>query len=217
MAASTSTNSPSSPDTRRISVTWNSETVTARVDDQRRRDIMANHTATHLLHWALKEVVSQDANQKGSLVHPDYLRFDFTLDKGVTAEQLAEIAVTMRHHASLNPQAKMRKPITHADVLESRMISTPLHLLDCCIISDGGGAVVVTVADEGAGIAPEHVQRIVDPFFTMAMQPGYEMGQRAAEILIARLAAGKAETITEEVLLPTEIVEYQSTAPPTST
>jgi len=67
------------------------ESLTARVDDQRRRDIMANHTATHLLHWALQKVVSPDANQKGSLVHPDYLRFDFTLDRGVTPEQLEEI------------------------------------------------------------------------------------------------------------------------------
>jgi acetyl-CoA acetyltransferase len=65
---------------------------------------------------------------------------------GTTAEQLAEIAVTMRHHASLNPAAKMRQPITVDDVLASRMISDPLHLLDCCIISDGGGAVVVTSA-----------------------------------------------------------------------
>ena len=67
------------------------ESVNARVDDQRRRDIMANHTATHLLHWALHKVVSSDANQKGSLVHPDYLRFDFTLDQGVTADQVTEI------------------------------------------------------------------------------------------------------------------------------
>ncbi|MCU1503634.1 MAG: thiolase, partial [Ilumatobacteraceae bacterium] len=65
---------------------------------------------------------------------------------GTTAEQLAEIAVTMRHHASLNPAAKMRQPITVDDVLASRMVSEPLHLLDCCIISDGGGAVVVTSA-----------------------------------------------------------------------
>jgi acetyl-CoA C-acetyltransferase len=63
---------------------------------------------------------------------------------GTTSEQLAEIAVTMRRHAGLNPDAKMRKPISIEDVLESRMISTPLHLLDCCIISDGGGAVIVT-------------------------------------------------------------------------
>jgi acetyl-CoA acetyltransferase len=66
---------------------------------------------------------------------------------GTTSEQLAEIAVTMRRHAGLNPDAKMRRPISVADVLESRMISEPLHLLDCCIISDGGGALVVTSAE----------------------------------------------------------------------
>lgn len=63
---------------------------------------------------------------------------------GTTSEQLAEIAVTMRRHASLNPQAKYREPITVEDVLASRMISSPLHLLDCCMISDGGGALVLT-------------------------------------------------------------------------
>ncbi len=63
---------------------------------------------------------------------------------GTTSEQLAEIAVTMRRHAGLNPHAKYRNPITVEDVLASREISSPLHLLDCCIISDGGGAVVMT-------------------------------------------------------------------------
>lgn len=63
---------------------------------------------------------------------------------GTTSEQLAEIAVAARYHASMNPNAKMRQPITVDDVMSSRVISTPLHLLDCCIISDGGGAVIVT-------------------------------------------------------------------------
>jgi len=72
---------------------------------------------------------------------------------GTTSEQLAEIAVTMRRHASLNPHAKMRKPITIDDVLESRVISDPLHLLDCCIISDGGGALVVTSAERARDLA----------------------------------------------------------------
>ena len=67
-------------------------------------------------------------------------------DYGTTSEQLAEIAVTMRLHASMNPVAKYRDPITVDDVLASRVISSPLHLLDCCIISDGGGALVVTSA-----------------------------------------------------------------------
>jgi acetyl-CoA acetyltransferase len=63
---------------------------------------------------------------------------------GTTSEQLADIAVSTRYHASLNPHAKMRNPITREDVLQSRVIADPLHLLDCCIISDGGGALVVT-------------------------------------------------------------------------
>ena len=63
---------------------------------------------------------------------------------GTTSGQLAEIAVTMRKHAGLNPHAKYRDPITVEDVLASRIISSPLHLLDCCVISDGGGALVLT-------------------------------------------------------------------------
>jgi acetyl-CoA C-acetyltransferase len=65
---------------------------------------------------------------------------------GTTSEQLAEIAVTFRRYAGLNPYAKYREPISVDDVLSSRLISSPLHLLDCCIISDGGGAVVLTSA-----------------------------------------------------------------------
>ena len=72
---------------------------------------------------------------------------------GTRPDQLAEIAVTMRRHASLNPEAKMQNLITVDDVLESRMISTPLHLLDCCIISDGGGALIVTSLERARDLA----------------------------------------------------------------
>lgn len=77
---------------------------------------------------------------------------------GTTSEQLAEIAVAMRYHASLNPNAKMRTPITVDDVMSSRVISSPLHLLDCCIISDGGGAIVVTSMDRAKDLAKKPVQ-----------------------------------------------------------
>ncbi len=63
---------------------------------------------------------------------------------GTTPEQLARVAVTMRRHAGLNPWAFLRTPITVADVLGSRMIADPLHKLDCCITTDGGGALVIT-------------------------------------------------------------------------
>jgi acetyl-CoA C-acetyltransferase len=76
---------------------------------------------------------------------------------GTTSEQLAEIAVTMRRHAGLNPQAKYRDPITIEDVTASRIISSPLHLLDCCIISDGGGALVLTSAERARDLAKPSV------------------------------------------------------------
>ena len=72
---------------------------------------------------------------------------------GTTSEQLAEIAVTMRRHAAGNPNAKYRDPITVEDVLASRIISSPLHLLDCCIISDGAGALVLTSVERARGLA----------------------------------------------------------------
>ncbi len=66
---------------------------------------------------------------------------------GTTSEQLAEIAVATRKWAMLNPKAMMRDPITVEDVLSSRWIAYPLHLLDCCLVTDAGGAIVVTSAE----------------------------------------------------------------------
>jgi acetyl-CoA C-acetyltransferase len=77
---------------------------------------------------------------------------------GTTSDQLAEIAVTVRRHAAMNPAAKYRDPITVADVLASRVVASPLHLLDCCIISDGAGAVVVTSAERGRDLAKRPVR-----------------------------------------------------------
>jgi acetyl-CoA acetyltransferase len=66
---------------------------------------------------------------------------------GTTSEQLAEIAVGVREYAGLNPDAMYRDPITVEDVLQSRMVADPLHKLDCCVISDGGGALILTTAE----------------------------------------------------------------------
>jgi acetyl-CoA acetyltransferase len=78
---------------------------------------------------------------------------------GTTAEQLAEIAVGVREFATLNPLARYRDPLTVDDVLASRMIADPLHLLDCCVITDGGGAVIVTTEERARDLKqkPVHI------------------------------------------------------------
>ncbi|UUX95203.1 thiolase [Aquabacterium sp. J223] len=67
---------------------------------------------------------------------------------GTTREQLAEVAVAARAWARLNPEALMRGPLSIADVLASRMVSDPLTVRDCCLVTDGAGALVLSRADE---------------------------------------------------------------------
>jgi acetyl-CoA acetyltransferase len=66
---------------------------------------------------------------------------------GTTREQLAEVAVAARAWARLNPEAFMRDPLSVADVLASRMVSDPLTVRDCCLVTDGGGAYVLVSAE----------------------------------------------------------------------
>ena len=113
---------------------------------------------------------------------------------GTTSEQLADIAVSTRQHASLNPDAKMRQPITREDVLESRLIADPLHLLDCCIISDGGGAVIVTSLERakdlrqppvvvlGTGEAVAHREVGAPDLMTIAARQSGEQAFSMAEL-----------------------------------
>ena len=72
---------------------------------------------------------------------------------GTTSEQLAEIAVQTREWAAMNPRARLQDPITVADVLASPLEASPLHKLDCCLVTDGAGAVVLTSIDRARGLA----------------------------------------------------------------
>ncbi|MFT5351972.1 MAG: acetyl-CoA acetyltransferase [Gammaproteobacteria bacterium] len=111
---------------------------------------------------------------------------------GTTAEQYAAIAVACRKHASLNPTAQMRDIITVEDVVNSRMIADPLHLLDCSLVSDGGSAVILTSAERakdfphqpvyllgvGEGHGHEHISQARSLTTSAAVEAGkgaYEM------------------------------------------
>jgi acetyl-CoA C-acetyltransferase len=87
---------------------------------------------------------------------------------GTTSEQLAWVKVAASHHAQHNPHAMLREVVTVEEVVSSPIIADPLHRLDCCVISDGGGALIVVAPDVakslkrpkvkllGAGEAPKH-------------------------------------------------------------
>jgi acetyl-CoA C-acetyltransferase len=89
---------------------------------------------------------------------------------GTTSQQLAWIKVAASHHAQHNPHAMLRNVVTVEDVLGSPLVSDPLHRLDCCVMSDGGGALIVArpeiarelkrpqIVVRGTGEAPKHSQ-----------------------------------------------------------
>ena len=74
-------------------------------------------------------------------------------DYGTTRRQLAEIAVAARAWAALNPEAFRREPLTAAEALASRPVSDPFTVRDCCLVTDGGGAVVLTAPDRARDLA----------------------------------------------------------------
>ena len=118
---------------------------------------------------------------------------------GTTSAQLAWIKVAASHHAQHNPHALLRDVVTVQDVVDSPMIADPLHRLDCCVITDGGGALVVVSPDvakrlvrprikiRGAGESPKHqMGGKVDLTYTGAVRSGpaafAEAGVKPADI-----------------------------------
>lgn len=111
---------------------------------------------------------------------------------GTTSEQLAQIAVSTRQWASLNPRARYQDPLTIEDVLASPLESSPLHKLDCCLVTDGAGAFVMTSAERAAslpkppvfvlGAATCHDHMIISQMPDLTTTPGAISGPRAFEM-----------------------------------
>ena len=123
---------------------------------------------------------------------------------GTTSEQLAWIKVAASHHAQYNPHAMLRDVVTVEDIVNSPMIADPLHRLDCCVISDGGGAIIVASPEVakslkrpnvkiiGAGEAPKHQMGVqLDLTYSGAVWSGppafAEAGVKPADIKYASI------------------------------
>jgi acetyl-CoA C-acetyltransferase len=100
---------------------------------------------------------------------------------GTTAEQLAWIKVATSHHAQHNPHAMLRDVVTVKDVLESPMVADPLHRLDCCVVSDGGGALLV--------VAPEVAKSLKRPLVKIIGAGEAPKGQSGGSVDLVYSAA----------------------------
>ena len=111
---------------------------------------------------------------------------------GTTRQQLAEIAVAARAWAALNPEAFRREPLSVADVLASRSVSDPFTVRDCCLVTDGGGAVVLAAPDRARdlarppvpvlGAAMAHWHRYIASMPDATTTAASETGPRAREM-----------------------------------
>ncbi|APX97173.1 thiolase domain-containing protein [Natronorubrum daqingense] len=122
---------------------------------------------------------------------------------GTTPEQLAEIRVAASHHAQFNEHAMYQDPVTVDDVVSSRVVADPLHLLDCCVISDGGGALLVVSEDVRSRLEHECVE---------VLGHGESIGHhQAGRIDLTRTAARESgsRAFDEAGLDPTD-VDYAS-------
>ena len=122
---------------------------------------------------------------------------------GTTREQLAQVAVAARQWAQLNPDAFMRDPLTIEDVMASRVISDPFSVRDCCLVTDGAGALIMTSAERAKdfrqkpvyllGAAGEHWHKQISAMPDLTVTAASKSGPRALEM--ARLKPSDVDVI----------------------
>ncbi len=126
---------------------------------------------------------------------------------GTKSEQLAEIAVTTRAHAMRNPQAVQAmqdlqfmniREITVADVMESRVIADPLHLLECCMVSDGGGALVLASPEIARGTKKK-------PVWVIGSGEAIQYKRNGGDITTSAAAQSGPRAFAEAGVAPSEI------------
>jgi acetyl-CoA acetyltransferase len=122
-------------------------------------------------------------------------------DHGLTHEQLAYVAVAQRKWAARNPRAAFRDLITVEDVLASRLVAYPFHLLECCLVTDGGGALIITSADRAGDFPkpPVHVLGTGESSETPMISQMVDFTESQAFRLAGRDAFAEAGITTSDV------------------
>ncbi|MEO6958207.1 MAG: thiolase family protein [Antricoccus sp.] len=120
---------------------------------------------------------------------------------GTTSEQFAQVAVSQRAWAAKNPLATMRKPLTIEDHQRSRMVSDPLHLLDCCLVSNGAIAVIVTSAERARDLAapPVDVLGYAQAHVSPPLQAGSDFGLRTGAAIAGPKALAMAGATIDDM------------------
>jgi len=157
------------------------ETVSAKVDKDTRLDIMRHHTATHLLHAALRNLLGDHVKQAGSLVHPDYLRFDFTHFESLTDEDIKRVEELVNEEIMKN-EPVICKEMPYDEAIKSGAIA---------IFDEKYGDTVRVIS---AGISTElcggtHVSRTGDiGYFKIISETAVASGTRRIEAVAGRKA-----------------------------
>ena len=157
------------------------ETVFAKIDVERRKDIMRHHTATHLLHSALRDILGEHVKQAGSLVHPEYLRFDFTHFEGLSPEEIKRVEEIVNSEIMKNEEV-LCEELSYEDAIKSGAIA---------IFEEKYGDKVRVIT---AGISKElcggtHVSRTGDiGYFKILSESAVSSGTRRIEAVAGRKA-----------------------------
>lgn len=118
---------------------------------------------------------------------------------GTTSEQLAWIKVAASHHAQHNPNAVLPKVVTVDDVIASPIVATPLHRLDCCVISDGGGALVLVHPEVARNLARPLITPIGSGFTVKHLNGGYFNILESGAIQTGKEAFAEASVTPQDI------------------
>ena len=157
------------------------ETVLVKIDVERRKDIMRHHTATHLLHSALRDILGEHVKQAGSLVHPDYLRFDFTHFEALSEEEIKRVEELVNNEIMKNEEVVCEE-LSYDEAIKSGAIA---------IFEEKYGDKVRVIT---AGISKElcggtHVNRTGDiGYFKIISETAISSGTRRIEAVAGRKA-----------------------------